>query len=85
MVNLNEKLAIKIINSATTGIYIYDLTLQANTFINDYYTQILGYSIEEINSFGKDFVSLFHPDDLEHIGQHMEKVAILPAQRMTAP
>ncbi|MEM7180611.1 MAG: PAS domain-containing protein [Spirochaetota bacterium] len=72
---LNEELAIKIINSATTGIYIYDLVEKANTFTNDYYTEILGYTKEEINSFGKDFMSLFHKDDHAKILRHMDRVA----------
>ncbi|MFT6529002.1 MAG: PAS domain S-box-containing protein [Psychrosphaera sp.] len=64
----------KIIDSAVCGLYVFDLDGQKNVTINRRYTEILGYNIDELND-GVDFMTLFHPDDLPSVIEHMTKVA----------
>jgi len=62
----------KVTDTAPNGIYVYDFEQQTNTYMNDRYTDILGYSLEEMNSFSNDeFLKLFHKDDRKHIVEHM--------------
>lgn len=65
----------KIHDNSLNGIYIYHLELGKNTYLNSRYTEILGYSLEEINSLsGAEFFNLFHPDDQSSITEHMNNV-----------
>lgn len=57
------------------GIYVYDLQLQTNVYINDRYSEITGYSREEITSLSaEDFMALFHPEDLPSVLAHIDDV-----------
>ena len=38
----------KVINRSINGLYIYDYEISGNTYINDEYTNITGYSLEEL-------------------------------------
>ncbi len=61
-----------------TGIYVYDLSEGVNKYINNYYTDILGYTLEELNSMSPEaFLNLFHPNDQEVIVKHMSLVSKL--------
>ena len=65
----------KILQSINSGLYIYDFTLQKNTFTNKAYAKILGWSLDEINAMGEKFVELFHTDDIQTVFTHMAKLA----------
>lgn len=68
----------KVMDSALNGIYIYDLRTGQNTYINSQYTDILGYTLEDIRSMpAEEFMELFHPDDREVILEHMKVVSEL--------
>jgi PAS domain S-box-containing protein len=72
----SDALFAKIAKSFSAGIYIYDLNKRLNTYMNDEYTNITGHTLEEINSLGSDeFISFFHPDDLQAVLSHMEQVS----------
>lgn len=61
--------------SISMGIYIHDVNKKSNIFVNQHYTELLGYTLEEINSLPEDeFVKLFHPSDRPLILEHMTKV-----------
>lgn len=64
----------KILNSIVSGLYIYDSTIQQNSFINNAYTRITGWSLEDIQGMGEKFFDLFHPDDLEDVQNHMKNI-----------
>ena len=65
----------KILNHSFNGVYVYDLDKGLNVYINDQYTKLTGYSLEDINSLSKEeFFELFHPDDQALIGSHTQKV-----------
>ncbi len=66
----------KISDTSPTGIYIYDLIKGTNIYMNKYYTEILDYTIDEINSMKpEEFMLLFHPDDKEKVIQHMQLIS----------
>ncbi|AOT08149.1 PAS domain-containing sensor histidine kinase [Pseudoalteromonas luteoviolacea] len=62
-----------LIDNAVCGLYIYDFKLQRNIEINNRYTDILGYSLDELNAF-EDISELFHPSDLSKINEHLNDV-----------
>lgn len=64
----------RIIDSAVCGLYVFDLHQGKNITINQRYTEILGYTMEELNRF-PDFMHLFHPDDRTAVVEHMTEVA----------
>ena len=83
-VNLRNKLIeqqefIRKINEySINGIYIYHLGQSKNTYINKAYSDILGYTIEDINGMSQEaFFDCFHDDDKEAVGKHMEEVVKL--------
>ena len=64
-----------LLNGSLGGVYIYDFKLGHNSYINDAYTRILGYTLEELNSLSSEaFADLFHPDDLPVVLEHMQTV-----------
>lgn len=64
----------KLLNSVATGLYIYDAQSQTNEFINKEYTNLTGWSLDELNGMGEKFIELFHPDDQAKILLHMEQL-----------
>ncbi|MDO6425770.1 PAS domain-containing protein [Thalassotalea sp. 1_MG-2023] len=62
-----------IINSTVCGLYLFDITHNVNVRINQRYTDILGYNIDDINAIA-DFMQLFHPDDVPHVETHINNV-----------
>ncbi|UMB61189.1 PAS domain S-box protein [Lutibacter sp. A80] len=67
----------RIANTSPNGIYIYDIHKGTNIFMNYRYSKILGYSIDEINALSKDeFFTLFHPDDLPAVKEHMAQLIL---------
>jgi PAS domain S-box-containing protein len=55
------------IAETTPGIlYVYDLVEQRNVYINSQVTELLGYTAQQIQDMGTEFLAnLIHPDDLE--------------------
>lgn len=65
-------------NHSLNGVYIYDFSKGKNTYINSRYSEILGYSLEEIHQMSEDdFFSLFHEDDYDNIKLHMTEISQL--------
>ncbi len=61
--------------SSTAGIYIFNVRKGQNTYLNKKGAELKGYSPEEVMQLdAEEFVSGFHPDDLEMIIQHMESL-----------
>ena len=62
-----------------SGIYIYDLKIGRNTFINPQYTELTGLTIEDIKVLDqKQFFMRFHPEDHLAVSEHMKAVASAP-------
>ena len=66
----------KVLNRSINGLYIYDFESQLNTYINEEYSHITGYSLEDLKLIesNKQFIDLFHPDEQEMILNHMSTV-----------
>lgn len=65
----------RILESSIGGIYIYDLSLGRNIYVNNQYTILTGYTLDEISSMtGDEFFSLFHPKDHSRVQEHMRSV-----------
>ncbi|GHF98454.1 hypothetical protein GCM10017161_28700 [Thalassotalea marina] len=64
----------KVLNSVVCGLYIFSFESAKNTTINARYTEILGYTLDELNNFA-DIYSLFHPDDISLVKEHMSAVS----------
>ncbi|WP_286234478.1 PAS domain-containing protein [Thalassotalea sediminis] len=69
----NQSFLQTIINSTVCGLYLFDVTKNTNITVNQRYTDLLGYTIHDINA-EKDFLKLFHPEDLEQVQGHISSV-----------
>jgi PAS domain S-box-containing protein len=60
----SQRLIQKIADSSPNLLYLYDLEEQRNVYVNREVTQMLGYTPEEIQAMGQNFLPrLMHPDD----------------------
>jgi diguanylate cyclase (GGDEF)-like protein/PAS domain S-box-containing protein len=58
----------KIADTIPGILYVYDLIQDRNVYSNRQISDILGYSAEDVQSMGSDFIpNLLHPDDLANI------------------
>jgi len=66
----------KVLDSSLAGLYLYDLKIGSNIFINQQYTVLTGYTLDTINSMsGREFATLFHPGDRARVADHMKSMA----------
>ncbi|WP_125779467.1 PAS domain-containing protein [Pseudoalteromonas rubra] len=63
----------RIIDSAVCGLYLFDLKQQTNVKINHRYTQLLGYTLQELESL--NMMNLFHPEERPLLEAHTQEVA----------
>lgn len=71
-----EQFMQRIFDQSLNGIYIYSIELGTNIYMNNRYTELTGYSMNEINDMSdQEFFALFHPDDQEAIDRHMKTLA----------
>lgn len=64
----------QIIDSSICGLYIFCLETMTNIRINQRYTDILGYTMDDFNR-KPELLYLFHPDEAELIAEHINTVA----------
>ena len=65
----------QLIDAAPNLFYIYDVTEHRNVYANDGIERILGYSPEELRRYGETlFPRIIHPDDLEKVAQHHQRL-----------
>jgi PAS domain S-box-containing protein len=70
-----EETRSKILEASIGGIYIYDLDLGRNIYVNPQYTALTGYTLEKISSMDRDeFSRLFHPDNQPEVSEHIRSV-----------
>jgi len=71
-----EEFANKILSSSLNGLYIYDVKRGKNVFINSQYTELTGYTAEDLEAMEQEqFFALFHPDDANQMAEHMNRLA----------
>lgn len=63
-----------VVDLSICGLYIFNLRNLTNTFINNQYTRITGYTLDELSS-KSDLMVYFHPDEQDLVTQHTERVA----------
>jgi len=71
----------KMIDSTVCGLYLYDLKKQQNTRINQRYTDLIGYTLEELQH--QDLSALFHPDEVDEVFAHIQTVIQQPEGHLT--
>jgi PAS domain S-box-containing protein len=66
----------KLLSNYSMGIYVYDVEINNNIYINSRYTDITGYSIDDLLEFSSNgtFLNLFHPDELDRVLDYMNNV-----------
>ncbi len=66
----------KVLNNSICGVYIFSFKAGSNLYINDQYTRMTGYTLADLDRIkdGEGFESLFHPDELQSIFDHMGDV-----------
>ncbi len=71
----NEAFLNKVVMSSLSGLYIYDIQANMNSFINPQYTKLTGYTLDDIHAMGaKMFFELFHPQDRANIAEHFDRM-----------
>ena len=66
----------QVIDTSLNGIYVYDVKLGQNIFINTRYTLLTGYTCDDLNKMSKaQFFQLYHPDDRQRVAEHLDKLA----------
>lgn len=68
----NQRFLQRMIDSAVCGLYLYDLKLHKNTRINKRYTQLLGYTIQELESTNLELC--FHESEHALVYEHIDEV-----------
>ncbi len=65
----------KVLHTSLDGIYVFDLNLHRNVFVNAQYTRITGYSLEALTVLDRQqFFEKFHPDDQIRVSRHMDEM-----------
>lgn len=66
-----------VLNKSLSGMYILHFDEQKVTYVNDQYTAITGYTLSDLTRIQqeKGLLSLYHPDDVELVRQHIIRVA----------
>jgi two-component system CheB/CheR fusion protein len=71
----SERFAYKVLNASLNGLYVHDVHLGKNVFINSRYTALTGYTEADLEAMDKTrFFELFHPDDRRRVAEHMQKI-----------
>lgn len=70
-----QRFLARIESSALNGVYIYDVAAGHNIYINQEYTRITGYRLEDLMAMiPEDFARLFHPEDLPRVVEHVKQL-----------
>ncbi|NVK24081.1 MAG: PAS domain-containing protein [Gammaproteobacteria bacterium] len=70
----NHQFLTNLLDNSVCGFYLFNYSTMQNERINKAYTDILGYSLEDLQS-DKNFMAKFHPDDIQDVEHHIEQVA----------
>jgi PAS domain S-box-containing protein len=71
----SESFATKVLNASLNGLYVYDVKLGKNIFINEEYTKLTGYTLCELQAMDDtQFFARFHPEDTERVSDHLQKI-----------
>jgi PAS domain S-box-containing protein len=66
----------KVLMSSLNALYIYDMKTETDTFINDEYTALTGYTLDDLKArTGAGFLALFHPEDRKNLATYQQALA----------
>ncbi|MDP5212922.1 PAS domain S-box protein [Pseudoalteromonas tunicata] len=67
-----------VLNKSLCAIFIYNIHNQKITFINEQYSEITGYSFEQLNQiqYQHHLFTLFHPDDQTKLSSHYNTLTV---------
>jgi PAS domain S-box-containing protein len=69
----SQRLIERIAEANPNILYIFDLLEQRNTYVNREIVNTLGYTPEEVEALGKNFIpSIMHPEDHKKVQQHFQ-------------
>ncbi len=67
-----------VMNSSANAVYIYDLEKRRYTYVNRQFTELSGYTLEELQAMAPEqYSELFHPEDLQGLAEHLERIKAL--------
>ena len=66
----------KVLNRSINGLYVYNFELKNNTYINEEYVRITGYTLEDLKNImdRNEFFDLFHPQEVDDVINHINSV-----------
>lgn len=71
----SRRFAERITHMAPNLIYVYDFPSARNVYINQNLVKLLGYTFEEFNGSGQQFVQeVMYPDDLARFPDHLQRI-----------
>jgi PAS domain S-box-containing protein len=72
---MDELFKSKILEFSYCGVYVFDVRKGKNIFLNQEYSRLTGYAIEDFDNLSQEgFLNLFHPDDQKKTTNHITKV-----------
>jgi len=79
----SEQLAQKLLAASLNGVYVFDAGAGRHVFVNPQYTALTGYTQADLDAMdGETFFSLFHPDDVQSVRDHIVKIVNGETARM---
>jgi PAS domain S-box-containing protein len=71
----SEKFAHMVTDASLNGLYICDLELGRNVYVNPEYTRLTGYSLEDFDALStRQILELIHPQDRERVLTYLQRI-----------
>lgn len=75
----SQRFTQSIVETAPSVLYLFDLESNRNTYLTEQAAKVLGYSINELETAGADFIGAYmHPDDLKRAEKHFSVIKQAP-------
>lgn len=77
--DIRSKVTRHLLYDTPLSIYLFDIAQRRNIFMNEQYYKALGYTAQEFESFGKDFLEeMIPPEDFENLYKFLEELTSSP-------
>jgi PAS domain S-box-containing protein len=70
----SQRYAQRIADAIPSVLYVYDLSEQRLSYVNDQVSRVLGYSAKAVQELGAGVVELLHPEDRDPVVEHLERL-----------
>jgi PAS domain S-box-containing protein len=75
----SQRFSEKVLQSSLSGLYVYDLERGTNVFVNDRYTALTGYTLDDLAGMDEaEYAALLHPADRQHVLAQLRTVKDAP-------